>query len=144
MSQHQALFLFCLLGVAVYVPKSFVSAASGDSAVCAHGQESCYEAGYAGLTPLQRQGRDTWYRWTGGDSDAQGSVVGDQALWRSLAVRTHGTVDLLQAVDSRYRGQRFQRFGVINDPDCTQANAPDQYGLWLDTCVREDATGPVG
>jgi mono/diheme cytochrome c family protein len=144
MSQRQALFLFCLLGVAAYVPKSFVSAAGGDSEACAHGREVCYEAGYAGLTPLQRQGRDTWYRWTGGDRDAQGNVVGDQELWRFLAVRTHGTVDLLQAVDSRYRGERFQRFGVINDPNCTQAKAPDQFGLWLDTCPRGDATEPVG
>jgi hypothetical protein len=144
MSQRQALVLFCVLCVAAYVPARFVSAASGDSEACARGREGCYEAGYAGLTPLQRQGRDTWYLWTGGDTDAQGNVVGDQALWRFLAVRSNGTVDLLQAVDSRYRGERFQRFGVINDPDCKPADAPDQYGLWLDACVREDATGPVG
>ncbi|MGB6745444.1 MAG: hypothetical protein WBE38_17490 [Terracidiphilus sp.] len=149
MSQRQALFLFCILGVAAYVPKGFVSAASASAAsgsveVCANGRESCYEAGYAGLTQLERQGRDTWYLWTGGDRDAHGNVVGDQELWRLLAVRSHGTVDLLQAVDSRYRGERFHRFGVINDPDCTQANAPDQYGLWLDTCLRKDRTGPVG
>jgi cytochrome c5 len=132
------------LGVAACVPEGLVSAGSGGAEVCASGKESCYEAGYAGLTPLERQGRDTWYRWTGGDSDAQGNVVGDQELWRLLAVRTHGTVDLLQAVDSRYRGERFQRFGVINDPDCTQAKAPDQYGLWLDDCPREDGTGLMG
>jgi hypothetical protein len=93
---------------------------------------------------LQREGRDTWYFWTGGDTDAEGSIVGDQALWRILAVRSHGTVDLLQAVDSRFRNQRFQRFGVINDPDCKPATAPDQYGLWLDTCSKQDAAGPVG
>jgi hypothetical protein len=142
MSQRQALFLFCILGVAVPVSAGFVSA--GGSASCANGQESCYEAGYVGLTPLERQGRDTWYRWTGGDTDAHGNVVGDQELWRLLAIRSHGTVDLLQAVDSRYRGERFKRFGVINDPDCTQATAPDQYGLWLDSCQQKDALGPVG
>jgi hypothetical protein len=144
MSQRQALFLFCLLGAAAYVPKSFVRASSGGTEVCAHGAASCYEAGYMGLTPLQRQGRDTWYLWTGGDTDAKGNVVGDQELWRLLAVRSHGTVDLLQAVDSRYRDERFHRFGVINDPDCTQANAPDEYGLWLDTCRQQDVTGPIG
>jgi hypothetical protein len=144
MSQRQTLFLLCLLGVAAYVPKCFVIASSHGSEGCEPGKESCYEVGYTGLTPLQRQGRDTWYRWTGGDRDAQGNVVGDQALWRILAVRSHGTVDLLQAVDSRFRGERFKRFGVMNDPDCTQANAPDQYGLWLDTCLQEDATELVG
>ncbi len=144
MSQRQILLLFCILGAAACLTKGFVSADNGDTGVCANGQESCYGAGYAGLTPLERQGRDTWYMWTGGDRDAHGNVVGDQELWRILAVRSHGTVDLLQAVDSRYRGERFRRFGVINDPDCTQASAPDQYGLWLDSCKREDGPAPVG
>jgi hypothetical protein len=61
-----------------------------------------------------------------------------------LAVRSHGTVDLLQAVDSRYRGERFKRFGVMNDPDCTQGKTPDEYGLWLDSCEKETVAGPVG
>src|SRR3984957_7998204 len=130
MSQRLALFLFCILGVTAFVSECFVSAGT-DVEACASGGASCYEAGYAGLTPLQRQGRDTWYLWTGGETDAHGNVVGDQELWRLLAVRSHGTVDLLQAVDSRYRAERFKRFGVINDPDCTPATAPDQYGLLL-------------
>jgi mono/diheme cytochrome c family protein len=144
MSQRQILLMLCVLGGAACVTERLVSADNGGVETCASGSESCYEVGYAGLTPVERQGRDTWYRWTGGDNDARGNVVGDQELWRILAVRSHGTVDLLQAVDSRYRGERFLRFGVINDPDCTQANAPDQYGLWLDHCKREDGRGPVG
>jgi hypothetical protein len=144
MSKRQALFLLCILGVTASIASGFVSASSSGVELCADGRESCYEAGYVGLTPLQRQGRDTWYLWTGGDKDAHGNVVGDQELWRLLAVRSHGTVDLLQAVDSRYRGERFKRFGVINDPDCTQATAPDQYGLWLDSCPRKDEPEPVG
>src|SRR5580700_9482382 len=144
MSQRQVLFFFCLLGVAAYAPQGLVSAGSGSAEVCARGRESCYESGYAGLTPLQRQGRDTWYLWTGGDKDAHGNVVGDQELWRLLAVRSHGTVDLLQAIDSRFRGERFKRFGVMNDPDCAAAKAPDEYGLWLDSCTRQDRTADVG
>jgi mono/diheme cytochrome c family protein len=144
MSQRQILLSLLILGVAACIAEGPVGAGNGAAEVCASGAESCYEAGYAGLTPLERQGRDTWYMWTGGDSDARGNVVGDQELWRILAVRSHGTVDLLQAIDSRYRGERFRRFGVINDPDCTQANAPDQYGLWLDNCTREDGPGTVG
>jgi hypothetical protein len=144
MSQRLAWLLLCVLVLAAFVPRDFVSAGGGDGEACAAGRTSCYAAGYADLTPSQRQGRDTWYRWTGGDTDAQGNVVGDQELWRFLAVRSHGTVDLLQAVDSRYRGERFTRFGVMNDPDCTQADAPDQYGLWMDTCSRDDETGLVG
>jgi hypothetical protein len=144
MSQRQALLLLCILGVAVSVTRGLVTAGSSGAGTCTNGKESCYEAGYAGLTPLERQGRDTWYRWTGGDTDSHGNVVGDQELWRILAVRSHGTVDLLQAADSRYRNVRFKRFGVINDPDCTQASAPDQYGLWLDSCPSDSAAASVG
>jgi hypothetical protein len=96
------------------------------------------------LTPTERAGRDTWYFWTGGDTDAKGHVVGDQELWRILAVRSHGTVDLLQAVDSRFRNERFRRFGVMNDPDCRKAESPDEYGLWLDECDGNKVAGPVG
>ena len=106
---------------------------------CPSGKASCYQSGYAGLSPEQEHGRDTWYFWTGGDVDSSGKqVVGDQALWRILAVQSHGTFDLLQAVDSRYRGQRFKLFGVISDPDCKKASGPDQYGLWLDDCSSPD------
>src|ERR1700757_1396189 len=110
-----------------------------ESYTCPSGRTSCYQSGYAGLTLEQAHGRDTWYFWTGGDLDASGKqAVGDQALWRILAVESHGTFDLLQAVDSRYRGQRFKLFGVISDPDCSKATKPDQFGLWLDDCSSPD------
>ena len=106
---------------------------------CPSGRTSCYQSGYAGLTPLQERGRDTWYFWTGGDLDQSGEkVVGDQELWRILAIKSHGSFDLLQAIDSRYRGERFKRFGVISDPDCKKASGPDKYGLWLDDCSNPD------
>jgi cytochrome c5 len=106
---------------------------------CPSGGSNCYQAGYSGLTELQKHGRDTWYLWTGGDRDTSGkTVVGDQALWRILAVLSHGNFDLLQAIDSRYRGERFKRFGVMNDPDCKKATQPDHYGLWLDDCASPD------
>jgi mono/diheme cytochrome c family protein len=140
MSQRLALLLLCFSGASACL----VSTSSLSTEGCTNGKESCYEAGFIALTPLQQQGRDTWYRWTGGDTDAHGNVVGDQELWRLLAIRTHGTVDLLQAIDSRYRNERFKRFGVMNDPDCTPATAPDQYGLWLDTCSPDATTDPVG
>jgi cytochrome c5 len=106
---------------------------------CPSGNTSCYQSGYTGLTELQEHGRDTWYFWTGGDLDTtKKAVVGDQALWRILAIQSHGTFDLLQSIDSRYRGQRFKLFGVISDPDCKKATKPDRYGLWLDDCSSPD------
>jgi cytochrome c5 len=107
--------------------------------VCPSGGNSCYQVGYTGLSELQQHGRDTWYFWSGGDRDASGkTVIGDQALWRILAVQSHGTFDLLQAIDSRYRGERFKRFGVMNDPDCKKAAQADRYGLWIDDCSGAD------
>jgi hypothetical protein len=157
MLRRLILLLPCLLIAAcVYAICASAGSAGGAGSVdtCAPGEDNCYAAGYAGLTQLQQSGRDTWYLWTGGDTDAQGNIVGDQALWRILAVRSHGAVDLLQAVDSRFRPERFKRFGVMNDPDCTQAAAPDQYGLWLDHCTPQNVPslnapdpnvpGPVG
>jgi hypothetical protein len=104
--------------------------------VCPDGTTNCYQLSYAGLTDLQRQGRDTWYFWTGGDRNPAGTaIVGDQALWRHIAVETHGQFDLIQSIDSRHRGERFKLFGVISDPDCRKATGPDAYGLWIDDCT---------
>lgn len=126
--------VFCLIWLA-----SADSARMQQGYRCPSGRASCYQSGYAGLTPQQEHGRDTWYFWTGGGLDASGqNVVGDQALWRILAIESHGAFDLLQAIDSRYRGERFKRFGVISDPDCKKATQADRYGLWLDDCSSPD------
>lgn len=131
--------LSCLACFGFMVGSSDEATRAEEKYACPSGKASCYQSGYAGLTPLQEHGRDTWYFWTGGEVDSTGKqVVGDQALWRILAVESHGTFDLLQAVDSRYRGQRFKLFGVISDPDCKKASGPDQYGLWLDDCSSPD------
>ena len=107
--------------------------------VCPDGSTNCYQMSYAGLSDLERQGRDTWYFWTGGDRNPSGTaVVGGQALWRHIAVKTHGQFDLIQAIDSRHRGQRFKQFGVLSDPDCTKADHPDSYGLWVDNCTSKN------
>jgi hypothetical protein len=128
--------LLFVLGMAVFVPRTSVIADT--TYTCPSGRSSCFQTGYEGLSPLQESGRDTWYFWTGGGQDADGAVVGDQALWRILAIQSHGTFDLLQSVDSRYRGERFKRFGVISDPDCKKATVPDKYGLWMDDCSSPD------
>ena len=90
-----------------------------------------YEYGGENLTPQEREGRNTWYFWTGGG----------EKFWRSTAARTHGLTDLLQYVDSRRRPERFKTLGVMNDPDCTAATQPDEYGLWMDVCKPVDIPG---
>ena len=80
-------------------------------------------------------GRDTWWHWTGGN----------EYTWRDLAQRAQrsgGSLDLLRLVDNRElpRAERFERFGLINDPSGSApdagedgACAPDEHGLCLDT-----------
>ncbi len=90
-----------------------------------------YEYGGENLTAQEREGRNTWYFWTGGG----------EKFWRSVAARTHGITDLLQYVDSRRRPERFKTMGVVNDPDCTAATQPDEHGLWMDVCRAVDVPG---
>ncbi|MDZ7925153.1 MAG: hypothetical protein U5M23_14120 [Marinagarivorans sp.] len=78
--------------------------------------------GGVALTDEERKGRNTWLIWTGGN----------QEFWDHMATHSFGTVDLLKVLDSRKRSERFDWFGVMNDPDMKQATSPDQYGLWLD------------
>ena len=92
----------------------------------AQGPPGDEDFGYGGryLTPQQREGRNTWYFWTGGN----------QKFWVQMAELTDGNVDLLNYVDSRRHGRRFSDLGAITQPGCQPATAPDQHGLWLDDC----------
>ena len=47
--------------------------------------------------PEQREGRNTWYFWTGGN----------QKFWVKMAELTEGNVNLLAYVDSRLHGRRL-------------------------------------
>jgi hypothetical protein len=74
------------------------------------------------LAANEVRGRNTWLMWT----------AGDEAFWDYLARRSFGTFDLLKVLDSRNRSTRFSYYGVMNEPGFKQAEAPDQFGLWLD------------
>lgn len=83
-------------------------------------------------------GRDTWWHWTGGN----------QYFWRDLAQRSMGRggrLDLLRLVDNRElpRAERFERFGLINDPSASAPASgpdggcvPDEHGLCLDVVAE--------
>src|SRR4051794_4899517 len=86
-----------------------------------------YDAGAANLSPLERRGRETWYFWTGGG----------QRFGRMRKTITKGARALLQFVVSRRNGTRFRDLGVITQPGCRKAAAPDEYGLWFDDCQSE-------
>jgi hypothetical protein len=102
------LFLLALLAV-LMMDSHFHSTRAQTTYLCPDGTTNCYQTNYAHLTDLQRQGRDTWYFWTGGDRDPSGAnIVGDQALWRHIAVETHG---------------QFDAYGLWVD-DCSSVNTP--------------------
>lgn len=86
------------------------------------------------LTPEEREGRDTWYFWTGGN----------EKFWVQMARKTEGNVDLINYVDSRRHGRRFRELGAITQPGCVAATEPDQYGLWFDRCDQPAVPGVPG
>jgi len=89
------------------------------------------------MTAEEVKGRNMWVVWTGGND----------RLWEKLTNLTYGTFDLLKVLSSypglKYsRDNRFNYFGLVNEPCFTKATGPDsqRYGLWLD--VRDPNCPP--
>ena len=75
-------------------------------------------------------GMDTWHWWCGGDNPG---------YWRETALLTSkkanvitARIDLLRMLHTVSRAERWERIGLINDPDCVPAEKPDKYGLKID------------
>ena len=89
------------------------------------------------LTPDEVKGRNMWLVWTGGND----------RLWDELTNLTFGSFDLLKILSS-YPGLKYSRdnrwnyFGLVNEPCFTKATGPNpqRYGLWLD--VRDPNCPP--
>ena len=47
-------------------------------------------------------------------------------------------VEYFRLLDSRDRATRFQRLGLINEPNFREADQPDEFGLWLDEWLGDD------
>jgi hypothetical protein len=89
------------------------------------------------LTPDEVKGRNMWIVWTGGND----------RLWDELTSLTFGSFDLLKILSShpdlKYsRDNRWNYFGLVNEPCFTKASGPNaqRYGLWLD--VRDPSCPP--
>jgi len=90
---------------------------------------------YADMTESQRKGLATW--------DLFASENGD--FFRVSQLVTWNGGNMLRMIDSRGRDDRFDRTGLMNDPDCQKRTAPDQFGLYIDDCGRDPySTGIVG
>jgi hypothetical protein len=75
-------------------------------------------------------GMDTWHWWCG---------VDNPQFWRKmtvLAAKNYNTTgvhgDFLRLLHTTPRSERWDKIGLINDPDCVPAEKPDRYGLMLD------------
>jgi len=76
------------------------------------------------------EGMDTWHWWCGLDNPG---------FWRDMAKFTsnkanvlNARVDLLRMLHTVPRSERWEKIGLINDPDCVPAEKPDKYGLMID------------
>ena len=93
--------------------------------------------GGVALSPDEVKGRNMWIVWTGGND----------RLWDDLTNLTFGNFDLLKILSS-YPGLKYSRdnrwnyFGLVNEPCFAKATAPNpqRYGLWLD--VRDPNCPP--
>jgi len=75
-------------------------------------------------------GMDTWHWWCG---------VDNPGYWRETAKLTSkkanvltARIELLRMLHTLPRSERWEKIGLINDPDCVAAEKPDQYGLKID------------
>ncbi len=81
------------------------------------------------LTSDEVKGRNMWIVWTGGD----------ERLWDKLNASSFGALDFLKTLSS-HEGLKFSRdnrwnyFGLVNEPCFEKATGPDpnRFGLWLD------------
>ena len=85
--------------------------------------------GGVALAPAEIRGRNTWIVWSGGND----------VMWDKLAVSSAGALDFLKVLSSNpklkfSRDNRWEYFGLVNEPCFAKASGPDpkRFGLWLD------------
>lgn len=92
------------------------------------------------LTPEEVKGRNTWIVWCGGND----------RLWDKLTTVSFGALDFLKVISSHpslknfSRDNRWQYFGLVNEPGFEKASgpSPDRYGLWLDRRLTDYPADP--
>src|SRR5437660_8217467 len=82
------------------------------------------------LSPEEIKGRNSWLVWT----------AGNDRFWDKMVNASAGALDFLKILSSHpkltkfSRDNRWEYFGLVNDPCFEKAAGPDsnRYGLWLD------------
>ncbi len=90
---------------------------------------------YHDMTEGQRLGLATWHLFASENGDF--FRVSQKVTWNGG--------NMLRVLDSRKHDDRFQRTGLLNDPDCVKRTTPDQFGFYIDDCTRDPySSGIVG
>ena len=81
-----------------------------------------------------RRGRDVWFKGTFGNQDE---------IYLHFSRTTPNGIDDIWYpwLDTRERAQRFTKYGLINDPDCTEGDASSKF--W-DKCPDPHSSGVLG
>ena len=81
-----------------------------------------------------RRGRDVWFKGTFGNQD--------EIYLHFSRTTPNGIADIWYPwLDTRERKHRFTKYGVINDPDCTEGDAST---YWWDKCPDPHSSGVLG
>ncbi len=86
-----------------------------------------FHQGAAGLTPSERAGREIWFKATAGNERFHTYV-----FQQRLGV----LIDWGKVLGSTGRNERFETWGLINDPDCCTPGDPNCPKKSLDETVR--------
>jgi hypothetical protein len=95
-----------------------------------------FYAGEAGLSPAERAGREIWYKATAGN---------DRFHTYTFQQRVGVLIDWYRVLAADARNDRFQAWGLMNDPDCCKPGDPncpaksleETYGF--DWCPGDEA-----
>jgi hypothetical protein len=81
-----------------------------------------------------RRGRDVWFKGTFGNQDE---------IYLHFSRTTPNGIDDIWYpwLDTRERKHRFTKWGLINDPDCTEG---DESTYWWDKCPDPHSSGVLG
>lgn len=86
------------------------------------------------LREQARRGRDVWFKGTFGNQD--------EIYLHFSRTTPNGIKDIWYPwLDTRERSQRFSKYGLINDPDCS---AGDESTFWWDRCPDPHSSGVLG
>jgi hypothetical protein len=84
------------------------------------------------LSPEAVKGRNAWVMW----------AAGNQAFWDWLARHGYGSIDLLKLIDSKDRGRRFARTGLMTEPGMrppTDEETRETFGIPYDRPIKENS-----